>query len=404
MQAIYLPPELRDCVIDLLEADHASLKACSLTCHAWLPRTRYHLFRSVQIAPGRRGKAFRALLDGNPALGKHIQDVEILGSSTDAPIERVVRMEWPTLRPTQRPLSPPIEEGCASWLQNALPTSTSVLQRVSCLKLVAVHIHNELADLLFRHFPSIKTIVMSKCRSATFADFVALPCMVFYNVENVQINEIHWLRSTLPPTPQTPRPATLRSLALSPNADDAFLLSWLISQGTHTRLESLSCHSRGQPSAVAIRDLLTAVGSSLQHLSFGFSDVRDPTVILRSAELSLQPATGLRSLRIYCSNSRSSSLPSLSWIILMLSKMNSPHLQELELVILASHVPALNLEGLAVILSHSRHASLDRLIFSVIQTGDALDEIEGRIRTRMSSLTAKGLNVDIVSSARLLSA
>lgn len=84
--------------------------------------------------------------------------------------------------------------------------------------------------------------------------------------------------------------------------------------------------------------------------------------------------------------------------------MNSPHLQELELVILASHVPALNLEGLAVILSHSRHASLDRLIFSVIQTGDALDEIEGRIRTRMSSLTAKGLNVDIVSSARLLSA
>ncbi|GJE95352.1 hypothetical protein PsYK624_115360 [Phanerochaete sordida] len=42
-----LPAELLDCVIDEMQDDASSLRACSLVCKAWLPRTSAHLFKSL---------------------------------------------------------------------------------------------------------------------------------------------------------------------------------------------------------------------------------------------------------------------------------------------------------------------------------------------------------------------
>lgn len=269
-----LPAELRDFVIDLLQDDAAALQACSLTCRAWLPRSRHHIFRRVQIAPGRRGLAFRALLDGNPGLGKYVQDVEISGSSQDLPVERLVRIEWPTLHagPVERSA-----EGCsASWLENFLPDSVEVLQNVSSLRLVALLVYTELVDVLQRRFPAVKKLVLNKCRFAAFKELCEL-AHAMSRLEDLQVAEAYWLRPTLPcAAPQSSR-IRLNTLILSDKIDAAVVLNWIVSRQLYTELSSMSCYISGYPSAVAIRNLLTAAGPVLRHLAIGFADLKDPT-------------------------------------------------------------------------------------------------------------------------------
>ncbi|KAF7968531.1 hypothetical protein HWV62_30191 [Athelia sp. TMB] len=45
----FIPQELVDTIIDFLHTDRASLAASSLTCRAWLPAARYHLFHAVKV-------------------------------------------------------------------------------------------------------------------------------------------------------------------------------------------------------------------------------------------------------------------------------------------------------------------------------------------------------------------
>lgn len=206
-----------------------------------------------------------------------MRNVEILGSGQDTPVEHVVRMEWPTLRPGPvAPIYPQLGSRCVSWLDSVLPKSTKALQRVSSLTVVAMHIHPELVDSLSCHFPAVKTLELNKCRSATFAEFLALP-RAFREASCVRIHEMYCLRPTRPPAAVASPGLTLKTLLLSPKTDVTLLLSWLVVEKGHTALESLSCHSSGQASAIAIRNLLKVVGPSLRHLSFGFSDVKDPT-------------------------------------------------------------------------------------------------------------------------------
>ena len=92
-------------------------------------------------------------------------------------------------------------------------------------------------------------------------------------------------------------------------------------------------------------------------------------------------------------------MPSFSWIILLLSKLNSPQLSVLEFSISASDIGALNLEGLAIVLAHKRcDRSLRRLIFNVVPRSDTIGEAEKRIKNRLSSLTTDGLVVDVVNA------
>ncbi|EMD37825.1 hypothetical protein CERSUDRAFT_105714 [Gelatoporia subvermispora B] len=44
-----LPPEVTDRIIDYLWADRTSLRNCALTCRAWSPVSRYHLFHTLRI-------------------------------------------------------------------------------------------------------------------------------------------------------------------------------------------------------------------------------------------------------------------------------------------------------------------------------------------------------------------
>ena len=45
----YLPPEILDCIVDLLHDDPDELKECCLTSKSWIPRIRKHLFTHVRF-------------------------------------------------------------------------------------------------------------------------------------------------------------------------------------------------------------------------------------------------------------------------------------------------------------------------------------------------------------------
>ncbi|KAJ7714463.1 hypothetical protein B0H14DRAFT_659017, partial [Mycena olivaceomarginata] len=44
-----LPQELVEAILDHVADDFHSLKACSLVCHAWLSRSRWHLFKTYYL-------------------------------------------------------------------------------------------------------------------------------------------------------------------------------------------------------------------------------------------------------------------------------------------------------------------------------------------------------------------
>lgn len=44
-----LPPEVSDCIIDLLHSEHKTLKVCCLVSKSWVPRVRKHLFAEVVL-------------------------------------------------------------------------------------------------------------------------------------------------------------------------------------------------------------------------------------------------------------------------------------------------------------------------------------------------------------------
>ena len=44
-----VPLEIAELVIDELSNDYPSLRSCALTCQAWLPRSRTHIFRTVHV-------------------------------------------------------------------------------------------------------------------------------------------------------------------------------------------------------------------------------------------------------------------------------------------------------------------------------------------------------------------
>jgi hypothetical protein len=273
------PPELRDLIVDCLRTDTAALRACSLTCRAWLHRARHHLFRYVHIHPGRRGDAFKVLLDETPEIGKYIREVEISAFGNDVAVVDVSG-RWPTLDNLAAPLSRPV--GCnptsATWLQNVLPESTKILSKVSALKLLSLPITIDLAQVLSAHFRRVTVVNLDYCRAETFGELLSLP-RALTEVRCLRLDGVTWFRPVYSPPNGNivARPCSLKSIVLTEKVDSATVINWLVEQRRYTALTSLSCYLSSDASAVAVQKLLDAVGPLLHDLAIGFSDVRDPT-------------------------------------------------------------------------------------------------------------------------------
>ncbi|EMD35006.1 hypothetical protein CERSUDRAFT_96920 [Gelatoporia subvermispora B] len=71
-----VPSELTDRIIDFLYNDKSSLKACSLTCRTWLPSSRFHKFRSIEIQPHDLPR-FEEILQAIPQIGPYFRHIKV---------------------------------------------------------------------------------------------------------------------------------------------------------------------------------------------------------------------------------------------------------------------------------------------------------------------------------------
>lgn len=76
-----LPIELCERVIDHLWADKSALITCMLVCHAWCPRSRFHLNSAVTLADWRHTQRFSQLLKGESWLRPGVTSITISPSS-----------------------------------------------------------------------------------------------------------------------------------------------------------------------------------------------------------------------------------------------------------------------------------------------------------------------------------
>ncbi|KAK0482703.1 hypothetical protein IW261DRAFT_1049791 [Armillaria novae-zelandiae] len=75
-----LPQELLDAIIDKLQLDRKSLIACSLASRAFLPRTRFHLFRKI-VLNETFCQHFHKLLVSSPKIARNVTDLTFFGDA-----------------------------------------------------------------------------------------------------------------------------------------------------------------------------------------------------------------------------------------------------------------------------------------------------------------------------------
>lgn len=67
-----IPPQITDCIIDQAQDDILTLFSCSLVCHNFLPRARFHSFRNITIghpSSSNSPQRFLRLLLASPHIG-----------------------------------------------------------------------------------------------------------------------------------------------------------------------------------------------------------------------------------------------------------------------------------------------------------------------------------------------
>ena len=84
-------------VIDALANDSRSLKACAITCRAFLRRTRYHLFRRNTIRTSYAAERFVYVLQCNPDCGGFVREFTLQASGSAILPESLLPM-LPNLR------------------------------------------------------------------------------------------------------------------------------------------------------------------------------------------------------------------------------------------------------------------------------------------------------------------
>ncbi|KAF8478336.1 hypothetical protein JB92DRAFT_3280461 [Gautieria morchelliformis] len=73
-----LPGEMIDQVIDHLHDDPPSLRACCLTCRAWAPSARFHIFHDI-VSDAERADGLAEHLETSPHISPLVRSLTING-------------------------------------------------------------------------------------------------------------------------------------------------------------------------------------------------------------------------------------------------------------------------------------------------------------------------------------
>jgi len=248
-----IPPELSDRVIDFLHDERDALKACSLTCKAWLPASRFQLWNRVVLRYSGDGTDYAEFLKGSPAITSCIVDLTV---------------EFPTDRNHDNS-----KAAEAKWMTETLIPIFSTLRILQQLTFVgAVFGADGFLASIYPNLSTAKVVQLSMCHFSNFSPFVELvwSCPL---LENLRIDTITFdqVDAYTPRPPSVPRPE-LKFLVIIyySSVHMPVVIDWLVSEGFCTHVGFLVVFQQ-HIECPAITRLLPAVGSNLRHLSVSYA-------------------------------------------------------------------------------------------------------------------------------------
>ena len=201
-----LPIEIFEAVIDRASDDTATLGQISLTCHAFLPRARYHLFGTVVLQDVQQVQSYGEFLDSHPWVSPlvrklvHSGFIPISVSHPTAHLPDVVPLHLLSHLPNLRTWEIGVagvesRSEAGAWL-SCQHTSLSDYQSFS------TSVRN--LDLAYVHFEDI-------------SDFMEL-VSAFTGIHNLACAYIS-IKSSTEANPRIIRPTQIKSLKVSPFSD-----------------------------------------------------------------------------------------------------------------------------------------------------------------------------------------
>ena len=251
-----VPIEVVEAIIDHLQSDEKSLKACSLVCKAWTHRARFNLFARLNLHAGNAERISSS--ESRVKMMPFIRQLHLIGS-------------WDRVAKTH------------AW-DEIVPTLID-LHNVRCLGLIDFDLESSTAPICgvlasqFTHIVALHLISVKFLSFDSFANVVcAFPCL-----ETLALCNVDWWTPTLP-VESLNLPRALRAVQLM-GYDNHTILTWLLSLDPIPALRTFYLyHTRPQVVRIA-GEWLNALSSSLQSFAcssmrFGYDDgTSTPSII-----------------------------------------------------------------------------------------------------------------------------
>ncbi|KAI8982881.1 hypothetical protein BD414DRAFT_463930 [Trametes punicea] len=318
---VTLPPELCDYTIDYLWDDVESLRACSLTCKAWLPSSRYHLFRNVRLRHADDVARFRTLLISAPGIAHCVRKLSFSADYDGATAEG----------------SPQEDDAWVNGAAELLPK----LNRIDTLGLARVRwhaLHQKTRSAFADVFRTVRQLFLFEVSFDASRDVISF-LSGFPALQELYFQAVSWKHDSPAPfdDPNTPHEFAevgsmhLSYLFLDPKSSPTLVTEWLLKHPEEQRLRTIQLCWRELENTKAVGDLLQVSGASLESLQVEFPAGISDNAVLQN-HLSLAHNTGLRSLHFGGLDVRASqaflSHRLFPWVTVMLSQVGSRHLQE----------------------------------------------------------------------------
>ncbi|KZT02320.1 uncharacterized protein LAESUDRAFT_685559 [Laetiporus sulphureus 93-53] len=323
-----LPLELYDEAIDHLWDDPKALAACSLTCRAWVPTSRLHLFRTVRVQNAKHCAGFAAVLAAAPVIARYVHRLTISAEydGFDQSGQAVEDDEW--------------VNDVVKWVDKLECVRTVGLSRLRWGALMP-----ETQDTLMRLFKNVRMLFLFEVRfdaSRDVLDFLS----AFPVLDELYFHGVSWAHESPAPLMLSGRESLskpqimakdqermqLSYLFLDPRSSPMLVTEWLLSHPSEQRLRTIQLCWREIDNMKAVGDLLHASGASLECLLVEFPDGVPEQAVLEN-EISLVHNTGLRSVHFGGLNVQASrvflSNHLFPWVTAMLSQIRSTQLQEI---------------------------------------------------------------------------
>lgn len=253
-----LPPEIFDEAIDHLWDDPKSLEACSLTCRAWVPSSRLHLFRTVRVRNTEDCTSLSLLLESSPVIARCVRKLTICAeyAGFDADGRGMEDDAW-------------VNEA-SGLLKKLTRVNSLALSRVAWSSL-----HSETKLAFAELFKTVKYLFLFEVRfdaSGDVLDFLS----AFPELNELYFHGVSWTHES--PTPQLLAPRSqgdeermhLSYLFLDPRSSPTLVTEWLLNHPSEQRLRNIQLCWREIENSKALGDLLQASGSALERLTIEF--------------------------------------------------------------------------------------------------------------------------------------